>query len=212
VNIFREALKLISGSRRSYIIINLVYYGVIIVAMVYTSFNRAMQQELTSQISLGFSQGMLSPVMKAYTTGQILSAVGLTFIINLVLGSFISITLPSMIVPFSGYIIFLVRAFLWGIIFSPKLTNIGIKEVFMGALIAILLLLEGQGYILAMFAAHRQGRAFLWPSRVNAATRGRGYLRGMVDTGKLYLLVVLTLVVAAVYEASIAILILPHLV
>lgn len=211
MNILREAFQLVSGSRRSYIILNIVYYGTIVVAMVYTFFNRAVQQELTSQITLGFSQGMLSPVIEAYSTGQIFSAVGLTFIINLVLGSFVSITLPSMIIPFSGYLTYFVRAFMWGILFSPNLSNIGIKEVIMGLLITILIFLEGQGYVLAMFAAHLQGKAFLWPQRVGAATRGQGYSRGLVDTGKIYLLVVLALVVAAVYEVSIAILILPNL-
>ncbi len=212
MNILREAFQLISGSRRSYIILNIIYYGVILIAMVFTFFNRPMQQELTSRITLGFSQGMLSPVVKAYSTGQILSAVGLTFFFNLALGSFISITLPSMIIPFSGFITYIVRAFLWGILFSPNLSNIGIKEVLMGLLIAILIFLEGQGYVLAMFGAHLQGKAFLSPFQTGAATIGQGYLKGVVAEGKIYLLVVLTLIVAAVYESLIAILILPYLV
>ncbi len=212
MNILRDAVKLIVDSRRPYIILNIVYYGLIICAMSYTFYDRSLQQELTDQISLGFSQGMLSPVVEAYTTGQILSAVGLTFVINLVLGSFISITLPSLIIPFSGYIIGGIRALLWGVIFSPSITGIGIKEITMGVLIAILLFLEGQGYVLAMMAAYLQGRAFLWPQRIGAADRVQGYLRGLIDTGKVYLLVVLALVVAAVYEALIAILILPKLV
>jgi hypothetical protein len=211
MKLLQEALRLISASRRPYIILNVIYYGVILIAMIFTFFNRALQQELTGQISLGFSQGMLSPVVEAYTTGQILNAVGLTFVINLVLGSFISITLPSMVIPFSGFVTYIVRAFLWGIIFSPPLADIGIKQVFMGLLIAVLMLLEGQGYVLAMFGAYRQGRAFLFPQQAGAATRREGYQSGLIDTGKIYLLVVITLVIAAVYEALIAILILPYL-
>jgi hypothetical protein len=212
MNILREAFQLISGSRRTYIILNIVYYGTIIIAMVYTIFNRSLQARLTDNVVQGFSQGLLSLVGEAYSTGRILSAVGLTFIINLTLGSFIYISLPSLIVPFSGYITFFVRAFLWGILFSPPLTNIGVKEVVIGLLIALLLLLEGQGYVLVMFGAHLQGKAFLSPFQTGAATIGQGYLKGVVAEGKIYLLVVLTLIVAAVYEALIAILILPFLV
>lgn len=211
MNLLREAIKLVQESRRAYIFLNVVYYGLVIIAMLYTISNRSVQEAMGEQISLSFSQGMLSPVLEAYTTGQIISAIGLTFVINLVLGSFICITLPSMIIPFSGYIIAIVRAVLWGILFSPVITNIGINEIIMGVLIAILIFLEGQAYVLAMFGAYLHGKAFLWHEKAGVASRMDGYLRGLIDNGKVYILVVLVLIIAAVYEATIAILIFPFL-
>lgn len=211
MNLLREAIKLVQDSRRAYLILNVAYYGLVIIAMLYTFNDRSVQKALGEQISLGFSQGMLSPVLEAYSTGQIISAVGLTFVINLVLGSFICISLPSMIIPFSGYIIAIVRAVLWGILFSPVTTDIGINEIIMGVLIAILIFLEGQAYVLAMFGAYLHGKALLWPEKVGAVSRMDGYLKGLIDNGKVYILVVLVLIVAAVYEASIAILVFPFL-
>ena len=45
-----------------------------------------------------------------------------------------------------------------------------------------------------------QGRAFLGPKTVGLERRRDGYLAGLLLTGKLYLLVILVLAVAAVYE------------
>ena len=65
---------------------------------------------------------------------------------------------------------------------------------------SITLILEGQAYILTMLAAYMQGRAFLWPKSVGLESRGKGYLEGLKRTGKLYLLIILTLAIAAIYE------------
>jgi hypothetical protein len=65
---------------------------------------------------------------------------------------------------------------------------------------SITLFLEGQGYILVMLAANMQGRAFLRPKTVELERHRDGYQAGLQLTGKLYLLVILVLVVATVYE------------
>jgi hypothetical protein len=62
-----------------------------------------------------------------------------------------------------------------------------------------------------MLAAYLQGRAFLWPREVGVESRLQGYGRGIKQTLYVYLLVVLVLVIAAVYESVIAILIMPAL-
>jgi hypothetical protein len=51
-----------------------------------------------------------------------------------------------------------------------------------------------------LFGVYLQGRAFLWPRSVGLETRGQRYIEGLRRTGKVYILVVLTLAVAAVYE------------
>jgi hypothetical protein len=65
---------------------------------------------------------------------------------------------------------------------------------------SLTLIIEGQAYILTMLAAYIQGRAFLWPNRIGLERRGQGYLEGLKRTGKLYVLVFLTLLIAAIYE------------
>jgi hypothetical protein len=78
-----------------------------------------------------------------------------------------------------------------------------------GAATLLLLLLEGEGYVLAMLAAYLQGMAFLFPQRVGVPTRRQGFVAGLRMTARLYLLVVLVLGAAAAYEAVLAILVLP---
>jgi hypothetical protein len=66
---------------------------------------------------------------------------------------------------------------------------------------SLTLLLEGQGYILALLAVYVQGRAFLWPHSVGVEGHWKGYLEGLKRTGLLYTLVTITLLAAAIYEA-----------
>jgi hypothetical protein len=61
-------------------------------------------------------------------------------------------------------------------------------------------LIEGQAYILTMLAAYIQGRSFLWPGTVGLESHWKGYGEGVKLSARLYVLVILTLVVAAVYE------------
>ena len=81
----------------------------------------------------------------------------------------------------------------------------------MGLLVGLLLVLEGQGYVLAMLGAWVQGRAFLSPQSVGAADRGQGYLAGLKRALRVYVLVVLVLAVAAAYEATLVIIVGPLL-
>ena len=65
---------------------------------------------------------------------------------------------------------------------------------------SITLILEGQAYILALFAVYLQGRALLWPKSVGLETYKQGYVEGLKRTGRMYILVIMTLAIAAVYE------------
>lgn len=207
----QNALRTITESRRAYVVLNLVYYGLIICGMVYVAFNRSLQQLLLEAVGSALTEGSLSPVLSAYSSGQVLPAIALTFGVNLTVGSFASITLPSLVIPFSGLLIGAYRAVLWGVMFSPTTLEVSGRTMISGLLVLVLILLEGQAYVLTMLAAYVHGRAFLWPHSVGAATRRRGYWLGVKRSARLYWLVALVLAVAAVYEALVAIYIIPSL-
>jgi hypothetical protein len=78
-------------------------------------------------------------------------------------------------------------------------------------LFIVLLILEGQGYVLATLGGYLQGRAFLWPQSVGATKRGQGYWYGVKEQARIYLLVVVVLLVAAVYEVWFALAAVPAL-
>jgi hypothetical protein len=195
-NLIRSAWGLVQENRRAYIIINAVYYGLIIVGMVYVAFNQKLQEDLLNLTGASFMTGPLSFVGQAYVNARVFTAILATFFVNLFIGSFGTITLPSLIIPFSGCLIGIYRAILWGLLLSPA--NPDVRLIMIPH--SLTLVIEGQAYILTLLAAYIQGRAFLWPKTVGLESRAKGYLEGLKRTGKIYLLVTLTLVIAAIYE------------
>ena len=196
MNLLKSAWGLVQENRRAYIILNILYYSLIVIFMVYVAFNRPLQDELLQSVGASFMTGPLSFVGSAYVNAKVLAAIGATFFVNLFVGSFGTITLPSLVIPFSGILIGFYRAVLWGLILSPAHPELHLIMIPH----SLTLILEGQAYILTMLAAYIQGRSFIWPKWVGLERRGQGYLEGLKRTGKIYLLVLLTLLIAAVYE------------
>ncbi|MFH1486297.1 MAG: stage II sporulation protein M [Chloroflexota bacterium] len=197
MRLVHNSLRIIGEHRRAYIVLNVGYYGLVVCGMIYVTFNPALQQSLIDAVGAAFAKGPLSEVVRAYTGGQVLSAMFMTFVVNLTMGSLFYITLPSLMVPFSGLLLGAYRAILWGLLLSPASPELRLAMIPH----SLTLLLEGQAYILAIFAAYVHGRAFLWPHTVGEATRWQGYLAGVRRMTRLYLLVVIMLAVAAIYEA-----------
>lgn len=195
-NLIKSAWALVLENKRAYIVINAVYYGLVIICMIYVAFNQPLQDQLLKAVGAAFMTGPLSMVGQSYVNAQVLQAILLTFVVNLFLGSFAEITLPSLIIPFSGFLLGVYRAVLWGLILSPAHPDMRMVMIPH----SITLILEGQAYILALLAVYVQARAFLWPQSVGLMTRWQGYVEGLKRTGKIYVLVVLTLAVAAIYE------------
>ena len=208
MKVIQGALRIIGEFRRAYITLNIAYYGLVVCGMVYVAFNPSLQQSLLQAVGSTFTEGPLSTVGSAYTGGQLFQAMALTFVINLLIGSFLYITLPSLVIPFSGLLLGAIRATLWGLLLSPTVPELRIAMIPH----SLTLILEGQAYILAMLAAYIQGRAFLWPHAVGASTNGQGYLAGLKRSIRLYVLVVILLALAAIYEALEVIFLVPRLI
>ena len=140
-----------------------------------------------------------------------MSAMAKTFLINFFAGSLLVISLPSLIIPFSGLVTGATRAVTWGLVFSPIHAQLSPAKITVGVLIAILLFLEGQGYVLTMQAAYIQSRLFLCPAEAGKTGLAQGYLAGLKRSLSVYVLVAVVLAVAAIYEATMGILLLPRL-
>lgn len=190
------AFTIIRTHRRAYVWLNIMYYGLIGVGIVYARFDPALQKRITDAVGTAFSQGPLAAVGEAYLSGQTIRAILLTFGINLVAGSGATITLPSLLIPFSGLLMGAYRAVLWGLIYAPNTPEL--RMIFLPHLPT--LLLEGQAYILVLLGVVIQGRALFSPRTVGSATRRQGYWQSIKLTGQLYKLVLLVLAVAAIYE------------
>jgi len=193
---FRSALKIIKENPREYAFLNLLYYGLIFASMAYVYAFPEVQRGLTEALK-GESAEVFPWIVEAYTSGNFPLAVILTFLTNVALGSFVCITLPSMIMPFGGVAIGFVRAILWGLLLaptSPELAQAMIPH-------SLTLILEGQAYILAMFAATMQWKGVIRPRSVGAEKRSKAYILGIKRTSYIYMLIALFLAISAIYEA-----------
>jgi hypothetical protein len=203
-----RALSVIRQHKRAYIGLNLAYYGLVGLAMVFVASSPDIQQALTDSVILAFSEGPLAPVAEAYNQGNVLTAAFFTFVVNFFAGTLLVLFVPSLVIPFGGVAFGLVRATLWGLLLAP--TSPELRQAMIPH--SLTLVLEGQGYILAMLAAWVHGLGFVSPRTVDQTTHLRGWLAGLRRSLWLYVLVVVILAIAAVYEAIEVIYIVPRLV
>lgn len=209
MRLLSDAIAIIRNHRRAYVACNIGYYGLILVGLAWAQVDRSFSERWGEAVRTSVSSGALKPVGDTYASGAILAAIALTFGLNLFIGSLASITLPSLVLPFSGLAVAGLRAFLWGLLFSPKPELVTLANIPMGIAVALVLVLEGQAYVQAMLAAWIQGRGFVRPSTLAAANRAEGMRRGLAETGRLYVLVILTLAIAAAYEVLVSTLPMP---
>ena len=193
-------LKVISEFRRPFIGVNVAYFALIACGILYTSIDPSFRQRFWQLIEGAFSAGPLSALPAAAGSGQLALLALMIFGFNLLLGSLAVITLPSLVIPFSGLLVGAYRAFLWGML-APPATGWSVDLVVSSVPFLVLVLLEGEGYVLAMLAAFLHGRAFVFPQSVGASTHRQGYREGVRLTLRLYILVAFILAVAAIYEA-----------
>jgi hypothetical protein len=197
MGIFTHSLGLIRKHRRAYWILNAIYYGLIAVAMMVVSLHPNLQQALGIGVQKDF-QKSLPGLVSAYQTGNILKASLWTFMVNSTGGSFASVTLPSLIVPFSGMLLMTARMILWGLMFSP--TTHMLRVVM--AMHWLTIVLEGQAYILTAFGSYLLGKWWLFPKSGGMQTHLEGYVAGLKANFALYSLILPVLAISAVYEAS----------
>ena len=196
--LLRSAWQVVSRYRTAYVAINFGYYGLVLVGMLYVAvIDPAVQERLLGDVGTSLTEGPLATVGGAYLGGNVAAAAALTFVVNFVVGAVVTITLPSLIVPFAGVVLGAYRAVLWGLLLAPTSRELALVMIPH----SLTLLLEGQAYVLAIFAACVHGVAFLRPQSVGATSRRQGYVVGLRMAARVYVLVLVVLASAAVYEA-----------
>ncbi|GAA2986653.1 hypothetical protein [Streptosporangium longisporum] len=198
MSLVRDAFTVIKEHRRTFIVFNVVFYGLFVATMIVTA---AVYPEAQVSAVKGVQgdlnqPGLGSAVAAGYDSGNILWAAGVTLFVNFFIGALLTTTLPSLIIPFFGIAFTVYRVTQWGILFVPLDGN---YAAFIPHLVT--LIVEGQAYLIAAFAVWIHGRKFLRPGRFSLPTRRAGYKAGLKDTLRLYPLVVMLLIIGAIYEA-----------
>jgi hypothetical protein len=164
--------------------------------MAVAAFHPEIQQKLGHSIQSGIRDS-LPGIARAYSNGNVISAAAWTFVVNSALGALVTISLPGLIVPFSGMLMTALRMILWGLVLSP--TSHTLRVVMLPH--SLTLLIEGQAYILAAFGSYLLGKWTLFPRTAGLSSHREGYVAGLKLNAALYLLILPILAAAAVYEA-----------
>ncbi|HEX2987548.1 MAG TPA: hypothetical protein VHS06_05190 [Chloroflexota bacterium] len=193
-----SALQLVRQHRLTLILLNVGFFSLVALGTIYAFANPSAQQTLIQTIVEGFGTQPLNWARDAYLSRSVPAAAAVTFAVNSLLGSFLSITVTSLLIPFLGVAVGFYRALVWGLALAPTSPELA------WAMIphSVTLVLEGEGYILAMFGVH-----LLWQSAFKGLQEGgprgllAGYKAGLRANLHIYILVLLVLAVAAIYEA-----------
>jgi hypothetical protein len=197
-NLILQSLQIVKENKRAYVYINLFFYGLFILAVAFAGLSPDIHHSFLTGAKLGVQKGLLAPIYQLYHVERnIPLAAVLTFVINLIAGSGLMLTLPSLIIPFIGIPILMFRFILWGLIFGPE----GVCSV----AAAGTLLLEGQGYILAALGIYLHGMHFLRSKQRGFQDFKEGYVAGFKLNVRLYVLIAIVLLVAALYESIVGI-------
>jgi hypothetical protein len=105
--------------------------------------------------------------------------------------------LPSLLIPFAGFVVGCYRAAIWGLSLSP--TNPRLLLVMIPHSLTILL--EGEAYVVAMFGCYIWGKWLIRPASAGFPSARDAYRAGLRANLQLYRLILILLAVAAVYEA-----------
>jgi hypothetical protein len=202
MGLLNDIREIFRKDRKLFLYVNAYYFGLVILgALIALAFPRA-QLFLINTAGNILGGGVFNPftaIGDVYRSGNVLDAAGVTFIYNLVLGTVIEITIPSMVVPFWGPILGAIRAVEWGIMLIIPVP--GVLPLGRAVPHYLTIILEGEAYVVAIFACVRQARVLLRLGSIPADQRIKTYMTAIVDNIKLLPVVALLLAVSALYEA-----------
>lgn len=192
-----EPMREVANRKWLLIGLHVAFFGVMIMSahIAYAAPN--VQKHLLAQVSgqiLGGS-GPLGFAFKAYLSRSILLAAAATLAVNFFVGTLLSITLPSIIVPGVGAALVLYRFVIWGFLLAPSyaaLSGTMLPHTFTA-------LVEGEASILCAFFAVLIPIYLFRPSKGASAIKRYG--RAFLVNAKGQIWVFAILAVAAIYEA-----------
>ncbi len=191
--LWREAWQLVREHGRLLSLVNLAFFGVVGLGMVVTAKEPAFEAWFWAGASASRQWGIVQWALATWWGKSFALTVAAIFFINLIIGSLLYLTLPSLVIPGAALPLVLFRAAVWGIISLGLLTSGDVPSI-------PLVFLEGEAYVLATTGALVHARAWLFPQRVGAPNYRAGYRLGLGQNLAFQLLVSLELSIAALYE------------
>ncbi|WP_198169741.1 stage II sporulation protein M [Agromyces laixinhei] len=192
VPFWQRPFRLVGENRRAYLWLNIAAYGLVavgfVVGFIFPELNTAQGDALEHDGTGDTVRGLVGiPPLFALVI----------FGVNVWRLSFLTILLPSFVIPFAGLATFGYWAVQTGITLAPVTAEKWVLFIPH----SLTVLIELQAYVLLLLGVWLLGRAWLYPRTVGAPSRRRGYLRGLQRIGVLALPALVLLVIGAMWEA-----------
>jgi hypothetical protein len=177
----------------------LAYYGTVVTValLIAHAGGTNLQMTVTNAARQEISQ-LFPGILEARLKNPLL-AVPYIFVVNLLLGAVVHITIPGAFLFFLAPGMALFRAISWGIMYAPTTSLITTGVM----LASPVMMLEGLGYILAVVPSTYLGISWLSPQKAfpdESLTRTEAFRRQLINSANAYALVALVLLVSAVAE------------
>jgi hypothetical protein len=191
LDIIRKDWKLLAG-------INALYFCVIVIGIAIALMSPAFHQSMVQYIG---SPTIAGPLVTRPPAGiaEALAGTAYAFISTFFLNTLAMITLPSIIIPIWAPIVGAARFFIWGVAYTTPLAGVITPAELIPQYVAMLL--EGEAYVIAIFACIRQLTVALgsWDNGIRRALIE--YVKAVFDNLKLLLVVAMLLAASGVYQA-----------
>lgn len=181
----KSCLSAISRRGRFLAVVNVLYFGSIFVAVLFFQFQNLPLYEGPSVRLPEFFVRLDWPVL-----------IIAIFLFNVVLSGFVAVTLPGLLFFPLSVITLSFRGYLWGLSLS-RLSTLHFLVVLPT------FVLEGEGYVIASVAGILLGLSWLkpdWAYGDEGLSRIESLKRALRECGRIYLLVAVVLLVAAIVE------------
>ena len=192
MRILRRPLQIIRADLRTYIVLNVLTYGILLIGFAVGMLFPALTADRVGALE---NDGTAELVRNLLSTPWLFAATILG--VNVVSIGLLHILLPSLVLPFAGLALFGIWTATTGVTLVPT------SDIAWVAMIphSLTVLIEFQAYIVLAFGAYLLGRAWLRPKTVDAVNRRQAYVRGLQRIGWLAIPAMILLVVGAIYEA-----------
>jgi hypothetical protein len=198
VNPFIDALGIIKKDWKLLAILNALFFCVLIIGATIALISPGIHLSMIEFIGADTIAGQ-SGTPAATSTAGALEAAGMSFISSFFENTLLMITIPSIVLPLWAPIIGAARFFIWGVTFVAPLDGVMTPQNLLPQYIAMIL--QGEAYIIAIFAGVRQLSVALAASGRGFSSMIRRYKRSVIDNLKLLLIVIVLLAIAALYQA-----------
>lgn len=207
MRIWLNARTVLHDHWRTYLLLNLAVYGVLAASAVMTLLLPGLRGRAAQDVETFGGLPILSVVTEAYTDGDVLAAAVGTFLANLLFAAVLTTTLPSLLIPYLGVVLTVLRTGMIGVWLTP--TTPGEAIALLPHL--IVLVIEMQAYVLTALGTVVLWRTTFGHRRLELPSAGAGYRAGVADMLRLYPVIAALLLVIAIVEAIEVIWIMPLL-